>query len=88
MTDLQKLETMYEPWEIIRIYGECEYREVVLNLSEELAKASTPEQKQQVLGMFRDRMIIYRKEPILTPYIKTRHHFVDEYEVYQNGEIV
>lgn len=88
MTDLQKLETMYEHWEIIRIYGECEYKEVVLNLAEELAKASTPEQKQQVIGMFRGRMIIHRKEPILSPYIESKHHFIDEYEAHQNGEIV
>ena len=75
MSDYQKLEAMYEHWEVLRIMGECEYREVPYNLTDELAKCNTHEETMQVLGAFKGRMIIYRHEPQLKPYLEKRHHF-------------
>lgn len=75
MSDFKKLESMYEHWEVLRILGECEYKEVPYCLTTELEKAKTAEEKQDVLGWFKGRMIVYRHEPVLKPYLETRHRF-------------
>lgn len=74
-SDYAKLEQMYEHWEVLRILGECEYKETPYCFTTEFEKAKSPEEKQQVLGEFKGRMIIYRQEPQLKPYLEKRHRF-------------